>query len=55
MSARIYARPNDSGRTYSEGKNLEGKTLTKAEETAATTENTAIKRETKGETKADEK
>ena len=34
---------------------MEGKILTKVEGTAATTENTAIKRETTGKTKVDEK
>ena len=34
---------------HSEGKNPEGKTITKAEGMAATTANTAIKHETTGE------
>ena len=39
---------------HSEGKKLEGKTLTKAEGTAPTTANRAIKHETTGEIKVNE-
>ena len=55
MSARLNARPNDDGKIYLEEKTPEGKTLMKAEGTSSTTANTAIKRETTGKTKADEK
>ena len=55
LDARIYASPNDARKMYLEGKKPEGKNLTKAEGTEATTENTPIKRETIGQTKANKK
>ena len=55
LAARLYASPNDAGKTHSGGNNTEGKTLTKAEGTESTTENTAIKCETTGNIKVDKK
>ena len=51
MAARLYASLNDARKTNSEEKNPEGKFLTKPEEMAATTENTAIKHDLIGYTK----
>ena len=55
MAAMIYARPKYAIKMQSEVGNPEGKTLTKAEGTVEITENTAIKRETTGETNVDKK
>ena len=43
LATRFYASPNDTIKTHSEGKNMEGKTLMKAEGTAENTTNTSIK------------
>ena len=55
MVTRLYAILNVAIKTHLEGKQTEGKMLTDAEGTAETTSNTAIKRETTGETKVNEK
>ena len=38
LSARLYTKPNNSKKIHTEGKNLEGKMLTKLEATEATPE-----------------
>ena len=42
-AARLYTSPDESGKTHSEGKKPEGKSLTKSEVTATTTTDAAIK------------
>ena len=55
LAARVYTSPNGARKTHTEGNNPEGKTVTKVEGMASTTENTAIKRDTAGEIKVYEK
>ena len=55
LVARLYTSPNDIGKMHLESKNLEGKILTKAAGTAATTSNTASKHDTTDKINVDEK
>ena len=51
LAAKIYASPNDAGKTHLESKKLKGKTIMKLDDTTATVENIKLKRETTGKTR----
>ena len=55
MDVRLYTNPNNASKMHTEGKKMEGKTLTNSWGTAATTANTSIKYETTGKIKINRK